>query len=72
MKNSVSKLPNGACRARVTLQKFGYSVLSHMGAFFRTRLLSKEQFTSDITTTFGYSALISMLCFLLSKMQFLI
>ena len=36
MKNSqkVSKHPDGAFSARKTLQKFGYSLLEHVGALF--------------------------------------
>ena len=53
------------------LQKFEYSVLGHMGALFQTSTfpLVKRK-TSYITSKIGYSALISILCFLLSKTQF--
>ena len=44
-------------------QTFGYSVLSDMGMHFLNylSLFSKTQFTLDITSKFGYSALISNL-----------
>ena len=43
------KHPKGSFRARKTLQKFGYSVLGHMGALFEPRPPpSDTQRTSDI------------------------
>ena len=68
----MSKLSKRAPRARKTLQKFGYIVLSHTAVLFSKLgpVLSKAQFTSDITSNFGYSAPISILSFLLSKMQY--
>ena len=67
-KRKVLKLCSGRC-ARKTLQKFGCSVLVHMGTFFSNLdiLLIKVQLTSDITSKFGYSGIISIICFLLSK-----
>ena len=46
-----SKHPRGACRARKRLEKFGYSVLDHMGALFQNLgLVGKAQVTSDRTS----------------------
>ena len=58
---NASNVPDLACLA-----------ICHMAPLFSNLglLLIKAQFTSDLTSKFGYIALISILRFLISKMQF--